>query len=561
MVLVFFFVGLFLRFTQLEHLPQELHRDEAAIALNALSVLRTSYDEHNQGPYPIIFQSFGDYKLPGMIYLVSASLYLHGFSHLAIRLPGTLIATLLIPVSYCFVFQLFYDKKKAVLVAFFIAISMWHVTLSRTIYEPIAALTITTAGLACFLAARKQIFFGVIASALFLIASVIYNVPLLLMPVVSLAFFILFRKQYLEHSKKILIPMFLLGATAFLVPLWVTIDAIKGKSGVTIFTDQKLHLAQKDVFDQFIFHFVPYKFSLLLSNQPIQLCIEFLRGYAVSFSTDYLFFRGGDNPWHSLRMFQLGNLELYYIFLLPLGLIFLIKHWSRLSKGYVAFMIYLLLSPLPNAFTLDSPNTNRLMDMHLGLVILAVVGIEYLGQLLQRQKKALYYFGLFVNIVVVFGWFLFWSSRYYILHSNFLDPHWNSGIREVSEYIKANRDDIDEIYLDLEPLPDHFLTYPQFVLYTDQNINEFQETAQWNREFAFLSPRTFNSFHYIHTFPLDKLSLEYMKEYFPGSVDKVLFVRKLDHTRTLSPFSTHIVKDTQGRPSWEITILEKKQLK
>src|SRR3989344_1048050 len=84
-VWVLFIIGLTVRVWGLGSYPSELHRDEAAIAWNAYSLLKTGYDEHGAGPWPILFESFADYKLPVLVYLDVLTIKLFGLHNWAFR--------------------------------------------------------------------------------------------------------------------------------------------------------------------------------------------------------------------------------------------------------------------------------------------------------------------------------------------------------------------------------------------------------------------------------------------------------------------------------------------
>lgn len=63
-----FILAFLLRFVGLEKLSPPLNRDEAALGYNAYSLLQTGKDEHGIS-WPLAFESIGDYKMPGYIYL------------------------------------------------------------------------------------------------------------------------------------------------------------------------------------------------------------------------------------------------------------------------------------------------------------------------------------------------------------------------------------------------------------------------------------------------------------------------------------------------------------
>ncbi len=69
LIILIFIFGLVLRLIFLAQIPPELNRDELSLGYNAYSLLTTGKDEHSR-VWPAVFRSFGDYKLPGYIYLL-----------------------------------------------------------------------------------------------------------------------------------------------------------------------------------------------------------------------------------------------------------------------------------------------------------------------------------------------------------------------------------------------------------------------------------------------------------------------------------------------------------
>src|SRR6185369_8537483 len=81
------FIGALFRFWALGTNPPSLDWDEAALGYNAYSIMQTGRDEYGKS-YPIILQSFGDYKPALYTYLTIPSVALFGLTPFAVRLPS-----------------------------------------------------------------------------------------------------------------------------------------------------------------------------------------------------------------------------------------------------------------------------------------------------------------------------------------------------------------------------------------------------------------------------------------------------------------------------------------
>src|SRR3989339_575507 len=106
-------LGFLIRLVNFPLLPAEMNRDELALGYNAYSILQTGKDEYGKS-FPIVFRSFGDYKLPVYVYLLAPFVQAFGVTALAVRLPSFIAGVLLIPVLYWFVFSLFRNTSRAV---------------------------------------------------------------------------------------------------------------------------------------------------------------------------------------------------------------------------------------------------------------------------------------------------------------------------------------------------------------------------------------------------------------------------------------------------------------
>jgi 4-amino-4-deoxy-L-arabinose transferase-like glycosyltransferase len=116
-------VGLWLRTFQLATLPFGVWYDEAVVGLGAQQILQTPtfrpiFYVENQNP-------------AANIYLSALSMLVFGESAVALRAVTAIAGTLGIPATYLLVRRLFGSPRIALVAAWFIAVSSWHVTLSR----------------------------------------------------------------------------------------------------------------------------------------------------------------------------------------------------------------------------------------------------------------------------------------------------------------------------------------------------------------------------------------------------------------------------------------------
>ena len=126
-----------LRLAWLAKYPSGFTPDEAAFGYNAYSLLKTGRDEWGTTWWKLFFynmRSFGDYKLPLYSYLAVPTVAWLGLSELSVRLPGAVLGTMSVIGVYYLAAELF-TKRIGILAALLLAISPWHIQLSRGAFE------------------------------------------------------------------------------------------------------------------------------------------------------------------------------------------------------------------------------------------------------------------------------------------------------------------------------------------------------------------------------------------------------------------------------------------
>src|SRR3972149_12039582 len=300
-----------LRFYNLNSIPPSLYWDEASLGYNAYSILLTGRDEHERFLPVTNFAAFGDYKPPGYIYAAVPFIALFGLNEFAIRFPAAFFGVLTVLLTYLIARKIFEDEAIALLSAFFLAISPWHLQFSRGAFEANLGLFFSALGIYLFLkfALDKHIY--ILFSALsFLAGMYTFTGQRLFVPFILLVLAIQFRKQVFAQIKIVLITALIAGILFW--PLFIfTTQTIEGRlrfDEVTIFKDlqpinDSIRYRARDNFSWW---------SDIIHNRRLFYSYEYLTHYFDSFNPRFLFTKGDVNPRLSVQ--EVG--ELYYVDLL-----------------------------------------------------------------------------------------------------------------------------------------------------------------------------------------------------------------------------------------------------
>jgi 4-amino-4-deoxy-L-arabinose transferase-like glycosyltransferase len=151
-LIIIIVAGALIRLMFLASVPPSLYWDEVAIGYDAWSLATTGSDMHGKSGMTPLFDSYGDYKAPGYIWLAAGAVRLLGPNEVAVRLPSVIAGILLIPLMYGLSQYFWIDKKIALTAAALTAVSPWAIHMSRAGFEANVGLT--------FLAASGWLFAG-----------------------------------------------------------------------------------------------------------------------------------------------------------------------------------------------------------------------------------------------------------------------------------------------------------------------------------------------------------------------------------------------------------------
>ncbi len=380
------------RLVQLGNLPSGLTWDEAAIGYNAYGIATVHRDEwlHRM---PIVFQSFGDYKSPLLVYCTAVLLLFAPVSETLVRLPIALSGIFLVLATYLVTREVFYfHKHKDVLSLcsmFLVAISPWAITFSRVGFESMLAATLFTFGVFCWLAGirlfqneqnRKGRLAWIVGDVLLSLSLYAYHSSKVVVPLFIVLFLFCYRKIFLQHLRSAL-----LGTAVSLIVLLPLIYT-------SVFGQANSRALSTTIIGK------PHLVTTFISHVTTHLSLPFL-----------LFGRDITYRQSTMQMGVLYPLELA-LFITGICAIIAKKQWRQ----YIWIPLLFIFGILPASLGIDVPHSNRAVLALPWAQVTAAFGLFYLIEQLKDRKLFLVQQVVFYAIPVLFLLQFFAFVRVYV---------------------------------------------------------------------------------------------------------------------------------------------------
>ena len=209
-------LAFFLRFYLLSVIPVGFNPDEASFGYDAYSILKTGKDQWGHS-WPLVLESFGDFKSPLYTYLAMPSVAMFDLNKFSVRFPNALLGTLAVYITYLLVKQLKNISKDKleigiwnleILAALLLAISPWHIMMSRGAFEANLTTFLLPLGIYLFLKGLQRPKFFIGSSIIFGLNMFTYHAAKLVTPIVFASLVLVFLKDIKRLTKKeILLPV------------------------------------------------------------------------------------------------------------------------------------------------------------------------------------------------------------------------------------------------------------------------------------------------------------------------------------------------------------------
>lgn len=439
---IIFIVALFLRLYRLSEFPVGFHIDEASLGYNGYSLLLTGKDE-NSNRFPLYIDMFGDNRPSGYHYLTVLPIKIFGLTEFSTRLPGALFGSITVFAIFFLTLSIFQNKKLGLLVALFLAISPWHINLSRASAETIVALFFILLGFSLvILSLRKEkIKYMIAGTATLSLSFFFYHTPRIFVPLLFLAFILMLLLLIKKSLKDYKIALFFSFMFVSVFALFL-VFGVSGGTGrynqVSIFTSFETDFFQKQQIQEDAIAGSNNIQSRFFHNKATNTLLVFVSNYFDYFGLNFLFTKGGLPIWYSIpRMGLLYLVELPFILI---GIYYLVR-----SKNiyYKIPILWLLTAPVVAATTMDDvPNINRSLVISPILELISAFGLLSFARVIKSQRRIIFLSSC--------GIFLLLNNLYF-LHQYFFNAKthnpWyrNNGFSEMMRYVKKNYDNYDLI--------------------------------------------------------------------------------------------------------------------
>lgn len=436
LLLAFLFLALFLRIGYLSFAPPGFTADEAAFGYNAFSILKTGRDEYGNF-MPLFFRAFGDYRPPAYVYLSIPFVGLLGLNEFSTRLLSLIVSLLSIILIYKLAFLIFRKEKVAILASFFLAISPWHILLSRMAVMSSLSGFFITLGVFSFLAwlEKNRIFFLSLSFLSFVAAIYSYHNARLTIPLLFLSFLILFFREIKQKRKLVLINFLLVFIC--LLPL------------VLVFLKSPEKMLRRGIYQSFLqrgdiearlqddrHQDNPQQAPLLTKffhPRPVYILKEFFRRYLQHFEPNYLFLKG--DPHERFQIPGSGIINLALAPPLFYGVLHLLKKKEKKAKVLLA---WLLISPLVASQGINTPNSLHTFDSVVPYQLIIALGFFLLLQVWRQQKLShRLILGLLFLLLFFFDFYNFALGYFYKVPYDHEYAHfWDYGMKPVVEKVE-----------------------------------------------------------------------------------------------------------------------------
>src|SRR3989344_2284791 len=388
LLILIFLLALFLRTYRLSTFPFGFHADEIRVGWNAYSTLRTGLDDRGN-KFALYYNTFGDFRPTGIFYLTIPSIAIFGANEFAVRFPSALLGALTVFPLYLFVKEIRNLKKMEnghrlgepqgsernwnfeLLATLLLAISPWHISVSRATSEVVIALFLALVGFYLFVLGinEKRVKNFLLGFTMLGASYLFYHSARLLVPIFIFAILVFYLEEI--RKQKLFKTAFLALAALSLLTLLLSLnkEARARFSQVSIFNDLDVQYE----LSRMPFEEGPNKVFIarLFHNKPSVYARRFINEYTKYFSSNFFLESTTSKP-DRYQTVGVGVLTYVEAFLFVIGLVAIAQR-----KNSALPLWLLLLAPFPAALTTeDAPNLHRALFMLPFISIIAAYGFQ-----------------------------------------------------------------------------------------------------------------------------------------------------------------------------------------
>lgn len=489
LLLILFAVSFSLRIYKIDIAPLGTHPDEASLGYNAYSILETGKDEHGVS-YPLIFQAFGDQKLPTYVYLLVPFIKIFGMNNLAVRLPSAIIGSLLTVAIFFLLMQFKFSKKLSFIGAMITAISPWTIILSRVFgYDSNLGLLFFVLGILFFFQTHKNkkfLYLSFIAFGLTWYSYIAYRLitPLILLSLVA----IFMRTKKFVKSQAIILLVGFLITVGPLIFLSFSGDGTARFSqvisnpnlGMVLEIDESRSICAQNL---------PKILCYINANKLKSYSRTVLFRYIKVFSPNYLFLEGDKDS----KFLNIDNYGLFDFIFYPFYLVAIIYFGNNfikrsLNKKELFVIAGLLITPL-SAVLVNEPQKIRLSGLFPFLIIFLMYGVSQTYHYLKKFINKKTYHALMIITIIASGFFF--MINFLAIHIHKYDIIYQDHNTKLMQYL-GQQDEKTQIYIN--PLTEGIILY-SYINKIDPKIFQKSVVRQKSDNIKFIHATELENIH------------------------------------------------------------------
>ena len=421
-----------LRGLALGDIPNGFYHDEAFVGYDAYSMVETWRDQYGEF-LPFFARADGFYNESLYRYATALSVAVCGLSEFSTRVPAAIVGVLNVWCLFALV-RTWFDRDLALMAAFFLAISPWHIQFSRVAVSAIFLPLCFCLALWLFGKALKRPNYLLPCAAAFAATLYTYSSARVFVPLFMLGLLCLFwREVYQQKGKTLIAGLFFAVVFFLLFTFWITPEGMA-------------------------------RARTVLSTDYLSIPLYYLS----YFNPLFLFYDGDPNLRHSIwYMGQLYHCELLFV---PLGLWGLYKDRGKTSA---VMWLWLALYPIPAAFTEAEHSLRAIVGAPL-FAILSAYGLKVTSGACSsfRAKRSL----MLVVVAVLAVNFGVYCNFYFVDYPVYGARAWQYGMKQAISYIRENG--YGKVIMGHVPVPHIFVLF--YTHFPPEEYHEFP--LEWRQK-------------------------------------------------------------------------------
>jgi len=401
-------------------------------------------------------------------------------------------------MSYFLVRRLLGNNASAswigVITAFFLAISPWHINLSRAAFEANVATFLIVTATYCFIyALQEKPRFIILSATLYALTFYTFNTPRIFIPLFVLFLAIYFRRQILKIQKEVIIS----GITGFIIiaplmPFLFSPQASLRFKEVNIFSDPDLTIRSNQEIEN-------SNNSLLgkaLLNRRVTYIREYLIHYFDNFNPTFLFISGDENERFSTQ--DVGQMYILDAVLVIAGIVTLIRG----KKGYTLLLfMWVLIGIIPAATARETPHALRIETTLPMFQLFAAAGFYAIYMYVYKKWPMHTSKFLIFSVIIISLQSLYYLYGYYRYYPQEYSKEWQYGYKQLFNYLKT----VDSKYDEIRISDNYGRPYIYYLFYNKIDPIYFRKYAIVERDiFGFVKVREIGKYKFVDSIRSDE---------------------------------------------------------